>query len=155
LVDVNLLISLLAAVFLAINMGGSGTAPAFSAAYGASIIKKESIPFLFGAFVLLGAIIAREKVIKTVGGEVIPAEQMNTTVVGIVLLAAALSIFAANLLRVPQSINQSTIFALVGCALPLQALQRGKLLFEMIPTWLILPLISFLLAYVLGYISTS
>jgi hypothetical protein len=30
---VNLLISLLAAVFLAINMGGSGTAPAFSAAY--------------------------------------------------------------------------------------------------------------------------
>jgi sulfate permease len=149
---VAFIIPLLVAVFLAINMGGSGTAPAFSAAYGARIIKKESIPFLFGAFVLLGAVIAGDKVIKTIGGAVLPAEQMNMTVVTIVLLAAALSIFAANLLKVPQSTSQSTIFALVGCALPLQQLQSGKLLYEMVPTWLIMPLVSFALAYSLGYL---
>jgi len=146
----SLLIPLLVAVFLAMNMGGSGTAPSFSVAYGARIIKRDSIPFLFGVFVLLGAILAGEKVIKTIGGSVLPAEHMNIAVVTIVLLASALSIFAANLLKVPQSTSQSTIFALVGCALPLNVLESGKLLYEMVPTWLIMPVISFVLAYVLG-----
>ncbi len=146
------IIPLLVAVFLAINMGGSGTAPAFSAAYGARIIKKETIPFLFGTFVLLGAVVAGEKVIKTVGGAVLPAETMSMAVVTIVLLASAISIFIANLLRVPQSTSQSTIFALVGCAIPLDALKSTKLIYEMIPTWLIMPFVSFFLAYVLGHI---
>ena len=146
------LIPLLVAVFLAMNMGGSGTAPAFSAAFGANIIKRETIPFLFGAFVLLGAVLAGEKVIETVGGYVLPAASMSSVVVTIVLLASGLSIFAANLLKVPQSTSQSTIFALVGCALPLQELQSRKVLYEMVPIWLVMPLISFALAYVLGYI---
>ena len=146
------IIPLLVAVFLAVNMGGSGTAPSFSVAYGAKIIKRDYIPFLFGSFVLLGAIIAGEKVIKTIGGSVLPAENMNMAVVTIVLLASALSIFIANLLKVPQSTSQSTIFALVGCAVPLGVLDSGKLLYEMVPTWLIMPVISFVLAYGLGII---
>lgn len=145
------IIPLLVAMFLAMNMGGSGTAPAFSAAYGARIIKRDYIPFLFGAFVLLGAVVAGDKVIETVGGAVLPAEQMSMVVVTIVLLASALSIFAANLLRVPQSTSQSTIFALVGCAIPLKSLESTKFVYEMIPTWLIMPIISFVLAYSLGY----
>lgn len=146
------IVPLLVAVFLAMNMGGSGTAPAFSAAYGANVIKRETIPFLFGAFVLLGAILAGEKVINTIGGSVLPAGQMNLSIVTIVLLASALSIFAANLLKVPQSTSQSTIFALVGCAIQLGTLESGKLIFEMIPTWLFMPVISFILAYGLGHL---
>lgn len=146
------MIPLLVAVFLAINMGASGTAPSFSASFGAGLIKRSQIPFLFGSFVLLGAIIAGDKVIKTIGGSVLPAEKMSMAVVTIVLLASALSIFMANLLKVPQSTSQSTIFALVGCAVPMGVLNSGKLLFEMVPTWLIMPIISFLLAYGLGFI---
>ncbi len=133
-------------------MGGSGTAPAFSAAYGAKIIRHAQIPFLFGFFVLLGAVIAGEKVIKTIGGSVLPAESMNLTVVIIVLFASAISLFIANLLKVPQSTSQSTVFALVGCAQPLGVLKSGKLLYEMVPTWLIMPLISFVLAYCIGFL---
>jgi len=146
------LLPLLIAVFLSVNMGASGTAPAFSAAFGAGIIRRNYIPFLFGAFVLLGAIIAGEKVIKTIGGSVIPAENMGLAVVSIVLLASALSLFFANLLKVPQSTSQSTVFALVGCALPLDLLESGKLLYEMVPTWLIMPLVSFIIAYGLGFL---
>jgi len=137
------------AIFLALNMGGSGAAPAFSAAYGAQLIKRAYIPFMFGTFVLLGAIIAGDKVIKTIGGSVLPAEQMGSVVVTIVLLASALSIFFANLLKVPQSTSQSTVFALVGCAYALQVLESNKLLYEMIPTWFIMPLISFALTFLL------
>jgi len=133
-------------------MGGSGTAPSFSAAYGSGIIRRDYIPFLFGFFVLLGAVLAGDKVIDTIGGAVLPAEHMGIVVVSIVLLASALSIFFANLLKVPQSTSQSTVFALVGCAVPLQILDSTRLVYEMVPTWLFMPLISFALAYGLGYI---
>jgi len=133
-------------------MGGSGTAPSFSVAYGAGIVKRSHIPFLFGIFVLLGAIIAGDKVIKTIGGAVLPGELMGVAVVSIVLLASALSIFFANLLKVPQSTSQSTVFALVGCAVALDVLESGKLVYEMIPTWFIMPIISFILTYLLGTI---
>lgn len=147
-----LIIPLLVAVFLAINMGASGTAPSFSVASGAGLIRRDYIPFLFGSFVLLGALLAGEKVIKTIGGSVLPADKMSITVVSIVLLASALSIFIANLLKVPQSTSQSTVFALVGCSLPMGVLESGKLLYEMVPTWLIMPFISFILAYGFGYL---
>jgi len=50
-----LLIPFLVAMFLAINMGGSGTGLAFSTAYGSNIIQKGLIPGLFGIMVFLGA----------------------------------------------------------------------------------------------------
>src|SRR4030043_703583 len=53
-----LLIPLLVAVFLGLNMGGSGTGPSFSVAYGSNIIRPSLIPGLFGIMVFLGAILA-------------------------------------------------------------------------------------------------
>jgi len=51
------LIPLLLGKFLAVNMGGSGTTPSFSAAFGSNLIRKNLIPGLFGLFVFLGALI--------------------------------------------------------------------------------------------------
>ena len=67
-----LLIPFVAATFLAINMGGSGTAPSFSAAHGSNVIRKDLIPGLFGIFVFFGAIIAGKKVVSTIGGAGLP-----------------------------------------------------------------------------------
>ena len=144
------LVPLLIAVFLAFNMGASGTAPSFSVAYGSNLIRKELIPGVFGAFVLLGALLAGGKVVRTVGGAVLPAAEMTLVVVSIVLLSSALSLLFANLLRVPQSTSQSTVFALVGCALYLGSLQSGTLLLEMIPTWFITPIAAFVITYTVG-----
>ena len=144
------LIPIIIAFFLAFNMGGSGTAPSFSALYGADLIKKEYIPALFGAFVMLGALLAGSKVVQTIGGAILPAEAMTTLLVSIILLASALSILFATILKVPQSTSQSTVFALTGCALYLEKLQTGKLFLEIIPTWFILPLLSFIVTYVAG-----
>ncbi len=144
------LIPIIIAFFLAFNMGGSGTAPSFSALYGADLIKKDYIPALFGAFVMLGALLAGSKVVQTIGGAILPAEAMTTLLVSIILLASALSILFATILKVPQSTSQSTVFALTGCALYLEKLQTGKLFLEIIPTWFILPLLSFIVTYVAG-----
>lgn len=145
-----LLIPFLFAMFLAVNMGGSGTAPSFSAAYGADLIRKDLIPGLFGIFVFLGAVVAGKKVSLTIGKGILPGDTMGLTITSIVLLSVALSLLLANLLKIPQSTSQATVTALVGPALYFDVLKTDKLFFEIIPTWFILPVVAFLLAYVIG-----
>ncbi|MCD6376713.1 MAG: anion permease [Caldisericaceae bacterium] len=145
-----LLVPFVLAMFLAINMGGSGTAPSFSAAYGANIIRKDLIPGLFGTFVFLGAIIAGKKVSLTIGKGILPNEVMNLALTSIILLSVALSLLAANLMKIPQSTSQATVTALVGPAIYFDILKTNKLFFEIIPTWFILPLVSFLITYIIG-----
>ncbi len=146
----QLLLPFLIALFLAINMGGSGTAPSFSAAYGANLIPRSLIPGLFGIMVFAGAIIAGKGVALTIGKGILPAESMTITITSIILLSVALSLLLANLLGIPQSTSQSTIFSLSGVAVYFDVLQTDKLFLEIIPTWFILPVIAFFLTYFAG-----
>jgi len=68
----------------------------------------------------------------------------------IILVAVALSLLLANLLRVPQSTSQATVFALVGPAIYFDILESRKLLLEIVPTWLILPVVAFGLTFLLA-----
>ncbi len=143
-----LIFPILIALFLAINMGASGTAPSFAAPHGANLLRRESIPGLFGLFVLLGAVLAGQKVVKTLSGEILPAGSMQVGLVSILLLSISLSLFLANLLRVPQSTSQTSVMALVGSAIYMGNLQTGKLLIWIVPAWFVLPLAAFVFTYV-------
>jgi sulfate permease len=144
------ILPLIAAMFLAVNMGASGTAPSFSTSYGANLIRKDLIPGLFGLFVFTGAVLAGKNVVVTIGRDILPSEVVGLNLTVIVLLSISLSLFFANILKVPQSTSQSTVFALAGPALFLNVLQTKRLFFEIIPTWFITPIIAFLLAYTIG-----
>jgi sulfate permease len=137
------IIPLLIAMFLAINMGASGTSPSFSAAYGANIIRKQFIPGLFGIMVFAGALIAGSKVSLTMGKGLLDASFFTPYVTSVVLFCTVLSIFFANLIGIPQSTSQSTVLAIAGAATALGSLKTDKLFLEIIPTWLILPMVSF------------
>jgi sulfate permease len=146
----QLLIPYIIAMFLAITMGGSGTAPAFSAAYGANVLRKSLIPGLFGIMVFLGAIIAGKGTASTVGKELLAPEMMTFTVVSIILFSVSISLLIANLVGIPQSTSQSTILSVTAVAIYFNELNTGKLLFEIIPTWFILPVISFFISLFIG-----
>ena len=146
----HLLIPFLVAMFLAITMGGSGTAPAFSAAYGANIIRKSLIPGLFGIMVFLGAIIAGKGTATTMGKGLLEPEMMSFTVVSIILFSVAIALLVANLFGIPQSTSQATVLSLTAVAIYFHALNSDKLLFEIIPTWFILPIVSFFLSLLVG-----
>lgn len=143
-----LTVPFLLAMFLAINMGASGTSPSFSAAYGANVIKRSLIPGLFGIMVLAGAIIAGEKVTLTLGKGLLDQQYFTPITTSIILLAVSLSLFFANLLGVPQSTSQSTVLAIAGAATALGNFKSEKLFYEIIPTWFILPIIAFVIMYV-------
>ena len=146
----HLLIPFIIAMFLAIMMGGSGTAPAFSAAYGANVIKKSLIPGLFGIMVFLGAIIAGKGTATTMGKGLLAPEMMSFTVVSIILFSVAISLLIANLAGIPQSTSQSTVSSVSAVALYLSSLNTDKLFLEIIPTWFILPIISFFISLFFG-----
>ena len=142
-----IVIPFLLAMFLALNMGGSGTAPSFSAAYGADLIKKEYIPGLFGIMVLLGALIAGREVSLTLGKGLIEQSFFTPFNTSVILLSIALSLFFANLIGVPQSTSQSTVLSIAGAASALDGFNSNKLFYEIIPSWFILPVISFFIMF--------
>ena len=146
----HLLIPFIIAMVLAMTMGGSGTAPAFSAAYGANVIRKSLIPGLFGIMVFLGAIIAGRGTATTMGKGLLNPEMMSFTIVSIILFSVAVSLLIANLFVIPQSTSQATVMSVVAPALYFNELNSEKLLLEIIPIWFVLPIISFFISLFLG-----
>ncbi|MEA3521925.1 MAG: inorganic phosphate transporter [Campylobacterota bacterium] len=145
-----LTIPFLLAMFLAINMGASGTSTAFSAAFGADIIKKTMIPGLFGIMVLAGALIAGKEVSLTLGKGLLDPSFFTPVNTSIILLSIGLSLLIANLMGIPQSTSQATVLSIAGAATALDGLNTKKLYFEIIPIWFILPIVSFLIMLVLS-----
>lgn len=137
-------------MFLAINMGASGTAPSFSAAYGANLIRKDLIPGLFGLFVFLGALIGGKEVSATIGKAFLDPGLLNIEVTTVILASISLSLFIANLLGVPQSTSQSTVFAILGVALYLKELHFNGSILKIIGAWFYLPIIAFLMIFFIG-----
>ncbi len=146
----HLLIPFIIAMFLAITMGGSGTGPAFSAAYGANVIRKSLIPGLFGIMVFLGAILAGKGTATTMGTGLLAPEMMSFTIVSIILFSVAISLLIANLFGIPQSTSQATVLSVVAPAIYFDSLNSSKLFLEILPTWFILPIVSFFISLFLG-----
>lgn len=144
------IIPFIIAMFLAINMGGSGTAPAFSAAYGVDLLKKGLIPGLFGMAVLLGALVGGKETAKTIGKGLLSPEMMTFSVVSLILFSVSISLLIANLFGIPQSTSQATVLAVVAPAVYFDMLNSHKLLYEILPTWFIMPVVSFVLAFLIG-----
>ena len=137
-------------LFLAITMGGSGTGPAFSAAYGSGVLKKSAIAGLFGIMVFLGAIIAGKQTATTIGKGLINPEMMNLALVSIILFSVAISLLIANVAGIPQSTSQSTVLAVMAAATYFDQGNPHKLFTEIIPAWFILPVIAYFISYLMG-----
>lgn len=146
----HVLIPLLAAVFLAINMGGTSISPSFSAAYGANVIRRSMIPGLFGIMVFLGAMIAGKATSLTMGQDLIKPDLMNWVLVTIVLGSVGITLFIANMLGIPQSNVQTTVFAISAPAAYFHQFNTHKVFLEIVPTWFIAPLLSFAICFLFG-----
>jgi sulfate permease len=145
-----MLVPFLLGMFLALNMGGSGTGPSFSASYGANVIRKSLIPGLFGVMVFLGATFAGGNTAKTLGEGIVNPLLINSVMVSVVFFSVAISLLVANIAGIPQSTSQSTVFALVAPAIYFRSFNSSKLLLEIIPAWFILPVVSLVLSFIIG-----
>lgn len=136
-------------VFFAMNMGASGLAPSFAAPHGGRLIAKSRAVLLFGIFVILGAITLGSNVAVTLGKGLLPPGMLTADVALAILASAAMSLFLANILKIPQSTSQVTVGAITGAGLYLKHLNCSTLFLVILPLWILLPLISYGLTFVL------
>lgn len=136
---------IIVAVLFAINMGGSGIAPSFAASVGAKIVSRKRAIFLFGIFVLLGALALGKNVSFTIGKQIIPPEFMNLESALIILISSTVVLFLTNLLGIPISTSEATVGAVTGVGIFFKHVNLHTLFFRIIPFWFILPLFSYLI----------
>ncbi len=141
---IELAILVVAGLF-AVNMGGSGLAPAFSVAMGSGTIGRRTAPLLFAVCVLFGALVLGDGVAKTLGGGIVPRGELTGVRVLCVLGAATVALTLANLLRVPQSTSWVTVLALVALGLSIGELRTETLLTRLLPAWILLPVLAYVL----------
>lgn len=145
----KLILLAIVVIFFAMNMGASGIAPSFAAIWGAKLIRKKSAFLLFGIFVVVGAFLLGRNVATTIGKGLIPQQFISFAVALTILSAATLSLFLANILKIPQSTSQVTVGAIVGAGLYFRHLYLKTLFFKILPAWVILPFLSYVLTFLL------
>ena len=136
-------------IFFAMNMGASGFAPAMAAPYGAGFLTRRNASIVFTVFVFIGAMTTGSRVGKTLSSEILPTHLMDIKVLVIIIATATVTLFLANILKVPQSTSQVTVGALVGAGLYFGEINAGPFAL-MLPLWVALPVTAYLLVLLAG-----
>lgn len=145
--EITAIFAIAIALLFAINMGASGIGPSMAAAFGGGILRRRDAVILFSIFVIIGGIFGSGAVTKTISSKIV--EIPNFSIALVILLSATLSLFLANIMKVPQSTSQVTVFAIVGAGLYLGGLNLNTLAI-MIPLWFVLPVASYIISYLFG-----
>jgi sulfate permease len=138
-------------LFFAVNIGASGAAASMGIAYGAGVVKKRLALILCAITVFLGAWLGGGEVVKTIGSGIVPNSTFTIEIALIVLAAAAMSLFLANLFGIPLSTSEVAVGAVVGVGIVYQSLFLEKLLWIMM-FWLLAPLVAFFIAILASYL---
>ena len=130
-------------------MGGGNFAASFAAAHGGRILSKRKSQLLFLIFVILGAVTFGSRVAKTLGDEIIPVQFLTIENVCIILASASISLFIANVLKVPQSTSFVAIGSILGVGLYHHSFYSATFL-RLMPFWIGFPLLGFVLTFLIG-----
>lgn len=142
-------VAYLAALFMGINIGGNNAAASMGAAYGAGARTKRQAVILIAVFSLLGAVYSGGEVIRTLGHGIVPGEAITLTAAVIAVSAAGISMFAANMVKIPISTSQAAVGAVAGVGIYVGILNTG-ILFRIATWWVVTPVTAFVLAYITG-----
>jgi len=137
------IIPVAACLLIAFGIGSNDTSNALGICIGCGVIKLRRALLLFGCFVLIGILVQGQKVMKTVGKDLI---EVNPSIIGISLSVAAVLIIISNWKKLPLSTHQVIIGSLVGSGVASGAAVNFTAILEIIVSWIISPLVAFFTA---------
>ncbi len=149
-VDVADVLLAACSIFFALNMGGAGFSPSFSAALGAGLIRRGPAIALFAICVGLGGVLIGGHVAKTLGSNLVPPETIDRHTALVVIGSATAALFVANLAKIPESTSWVTVFAVGSLGVVRGNLNWDTILYKLLPAWLLIPVLSFSVTYVLA-----
>ncbi|MEM2086836.1 MAG: inorganic phosphate transporter [Archaeoglobaceae archaeon] len=137
------LISLVAFLLIAFSIGSNDTSNAFGICIGCRIISvRKSIILLF-ALVLIGALFQGDRVVKTVGYELVAT---SVQISAVALIISAVIIVIANIRGLPVSTHQVIVGSLFGSGVAFGTSVSVETLSKIVLSWLLSPFISGFLA---------
>jgi sulfate permease len=109
-------IVLIAAVFLALNMGISGFSVSFAPSFGSNVLTKNKAVLIYGLCVIAGGCLVGPRVVETLVKKISYTE-LSLLSGGIIITSSAITMFLSNVLKVPQSTSFVTVSSFVGAGL--------------------------------------
>jgi PiT family inorganic phosphate transporter len=137
-------------MFVAYNIGGSTTGPAFGPAVGADAISKTVAAGLMGVFFFLGAWTIGRNVVTKLGTELVTSAGVFTLESSIgVLFFIGVALLVGNLFGVPASTSMTAVGAIAGLALAGNVLDLA-VMGEIVIWWVVSPIIGFWVSLIIG-----
>lgn len=138
------------ACFVAFNIGGATTGPAFGPAVGANVLSKTTAGALMAVAFFGGAYTIGRRVVDTLGQELVHDPSVFTLEASIIVLFfIGGALLVGNLSGAPASTSMTAVGAIIGLGLA-----SGELNFavvgEILAWWILSPIIGFWLAVMVG-----
>ena len=148
--DPMLVLGVLIACFVAYNIGGATTGPAFGPAVGANVLSKPVAGVLMAVGFFLGAFTLGRRVVDTLGEELVHDPAVFTLQASIVVLALiGGALLIGNLSGAPASTSMTAVGAIIGLGLATETLNLA-VVGEILAWWILSPIIGFWLAVMIG-----
>ncbi|WP_254831840.1 inorganic phosphate transporter [Haloglomus salinum] len=150
MVDPLLVVGVLVSMFVAYNIGGSTTGPAFGPAVGADAISKTAAAALMSVFFFLGAWTIGRNVVTKLGTELVADPGVFTLESSIaVLFFIGVALLMGNLFGVPASTSMTAVGAIAGLGLAGGVLDFA-VMGEIVIWWVVSPIIGFWVSLIIG-----
>ncbi|MEF8887546.1 MAG: inorganic phosphate transporter [Haloarculaceae archaeon] len=150
MVEPLLVVGVLVAMFVAYNIGGATTGPAFGPAVGADAISKTVAAALMGLFFFVGAWTVGRNVVTKLGTELVLDPAVFTLESSIaVLFFIGVALLVGNLFGVPASTSMTAVGAIAGLGLAGGVLDLA-VMGEIAIWWVVSPIIGFWVSLVIG-----
>ncbi|WP_132057415.1 inorganic phosphate transporter [Halorussus amylolyticus] len=150
MVDVLLIVGVVVAMFVAYNIGGATTGPAFGPAVGADAISKTAAAALMGLFFFIGAWTIGRNVVTKLGSELVVDTGVFTPESSIaVLFFIGIALFVGNVFGVPASTSMTAVGAIAGLGLAGDALDLA-VMGEIVTWWVVSPIVGFWVSLIIG-----
>lgn len=132
-------VAIIASFLIAFGIGSNDASNALGICIGAGIIKLKRAIFLFGILVFLGILLQGQKVMKTVGKNII---DVNLSIAVVAISISALLIIISNWRRLPLSSHQVIIGSLIGSAVASGSAINFPSLIKILASWIISPFVA-------------
>ena len=150
MVEILLLVGIAVAAFVGYNIGGATTGPAFGPAVGANVLSKAGAAALMSAFFFIGAGTLGQRVVTTLGEDLVTGASvftLETSIIVLFFIGGAL--FVGNFAGVPASTSMTAVGSIAGLGIATNTLDWA-VMGEIAIWWLVAPIIGFWVSGVVG-----
>jgi len=134
------------------SIGANDAANSLGTAVGSKVRSLRQAIILISVFGFLGAFLQGSYVVKTIGRDIVPINEMDKTLATYLALIASFSacswVVLATYWKMPISTSHSIVGAVAGAGLAIGAPVKWKVLLDIFICWIFTPLGSAVLGYV-------